>query len=115
MSLPQAWGIGPKIIEDIGLKAIPNSTEITERHFLVLLSIQIINIEQVDFLVCTFFDTASSAAPESEDAAIKPKTIATLALAVRVRRSNHSARSHPLNRRDFMHLTTSTKLKHAEL
>jgi hypothetical protein len=32
----------------------------------------------------------------SEDAGIEPRTVATLALAVRLRRSNHSSRSHPL-------------------
>ncbi len=43
------------------------------------------------------FSTPSSAAPSdssvSEDAGIEPRTVATLALAVR--HSNHSARSHP--------------------
>ncbi len=37
----------------------------------------------------------------SEDAGIKQRTIATLALAVR--RSNHSARSHPLAARSHLH------------
>jgi hypothetical protein len=39
------------------------------------------------FFSCTIFNTASSAG-------IEPRTVATTALAVR--RSNHSARSHPL-------------------
>jgi hypothetical protein len=37
----------------------------------------------------------------SEDAGIEPRTVATTALAVR--RSNHSARSHPLTRLDLIH------------
>jgi hypothetical protein len=43
----------------------------------------------------TAFNTTSSAAAQipPEDAGIEPKTVATLALAVR--RSNHWARSHP--------------------
>jgi hypothetical protein len=47
-------------------------------------------------MYCTVFNTASSAAPQipdSEDAGIEPMTVATSAMAVR--RSNHSARSHP--------------------
>jgi hypothetical protein len=47
-------------------------------------------------MYCTVFNTALSAAPQipdSEDAGIEPRTVATSAMAVR--RSNHSARSHP--------------------
>jgi hypothetical protein len=53
------------------------------------------------FFLCTILHTASSADPQipsdyimSEDAGIEPRTGATSALAVK--RSNHSARSHPL-------------------
>ncbi len=41
-----------------------------------------------------------SDSPVSEDAGIEPRTVATLALAVR--RSNHSARSHPQIRLDLI-------------
>jgi hypothetical protein len=48
-------------------------------------------------LLCTLFNTASSAAPQistvSEDAGIDPRTVATSALTAR--RSKRSARSHP--------------------
>ncbi len=46
------------------------------------------------FLSFTLFNIALSAAPVSEDAGIEPRSIATLALALR--RSDHSARSDPL-------------------
>jgi hypothetical protein len=42
----------------------------------------------------TLFNTASSAAPVSEDAEIEPRTLTTSAMALR--RSNHSARFHPV-------------------
>jgi hypothetical protein len=47
----------------------------------------------------------------SEDAGIKPRTVATAALAVR--RSNHSARSHPQIRLDLIH--TRLDLIHSRL
>jgi hypothetical protein len=55
------------------------------------------------FFKFTIFHTASSAAPQivSEDAGIEPRTVATLALAVR--RSNLSARSYPQSRLDLVH------------
>jgi hypothetical protein len=43
--------------------------------------------------LCTLFNTASFAAPVSEDAKTEPRTVATLALAIR--RSNHLATSYP--------------------
>jgi hypothetical protein len=53
--------------------------------------------KQGDFFICTVFNTASSAGPSdstvSEDAEIEPRTVAISVLAVR--RSNHSATSHP--------------------
>jgi hypothetical protein len=48
--------------------------------------------------ICTLFNTVFICLPSdstvSEDAGIEPRTVATLAMAVR--RTNHSARSHPL-------------------
>ncbi len=57
------------------------------------------------FIFCTLFNTASSAALQipllSEDAGIESRTVATLALSVRC--SNYSARSHPLSARSNPH------------
>jgi hypothetical protein len=57
------------------------------------------------FLLCSVFNTASSAAPSdstvSEGAGIDPRTVATSTLVVI--RSNHSARSHPQTQLNLMY------------
>ncbi len=55
----------------------------------------VINVEQGGFFIFTLFNCASrpSDSTVSEDAGIEPRAVATLALAVR--HSNHSPRSHP--------------------
>ncbi len=48
--------------------------------------------------LCTSFNTASSAAPQIPDAGMEPRTVATLALAIR--RSNH--RLDLIHKRNFL-------------
>jgi hypothetical protein len=61
-----------------------------------IMNINVTIFFQGDFVgfLSALFSTVSSAAPQiPEDAGIEPRIVATSALVVR--RSNHSARSHP--------------------